>query len=521
MAALLHDVMEDCGVTKAELIERFGAPVADLVDGLTKLDKLRVPDARGSAGRDLPQDAAGDGARRARHPDQARRPPAQHAHAGRDARRASARASRARRSRSTRRSRTGSGLNQTYRELQDLSFQHLHPVALRARCRKAVKAARGNRRDVVEQDPDATSRSALDAGQARGAGLRPREDALLASTSKMREKHLSFAQVIDIFGFRIVVPTLPELLHRAGRAAPAVQAGAGQVQGLHRDPEGRTATSRCTPRWSARSARRSSSRSAPSAMHAVAEAGVAAHWLYKASGAGSRRTRSASARMWLQSLLDIQNETRDASEFLEHVKVDLFPDAVYVFTPKGKILALPRGATRVDFAYAIHTDVGDHCVAGQDQRRAGAAAHRAAQRRRGRDHHRARRAAQPGVAQLRAHRQGALEDPPLPEEHGAGGVAATSARSCWRRRCAPKACTLPGDERRRTRRSGSSSRAGAATAAAPTCYTDIGLGRKIATIVAKRLARADGRARLAARPAHAHDGPLRRRRRSAVAGHRA
>ena len=98
-------------------------------------------------------------------------------------------------------------------------------------------------------------------------------------------------------------------------------------------------------------------------MHAVAEKGIAAHWLYKAHDDGPGQEAQRLGAMWLQSLLDIQDETRDASEFLEHVKIDLFPDAVYVFTPKSKILALPRGATPVDFAYAIHSDIGDHCVA--------------------------------------------------------------------------------------------------------------------------------------------------------------
>ncbi len=97
-------------------------------------------------------------------------------------------------------------------------------------------------------------------------------------------------------------------------------------------------------------------------MHAVAEKGIAAHWLYKSGGAQVQEAQRLGA-MWLQSLIDIQDETHDANEFLEHVKIDLFPDAVYVFTPKSKILALPRGATPIDFAYAIHTDVGDHCVA--------------------------------------------------------------------------------------------------------------------------------------------------------------
>ena len=94
----------------------------------------------------------------------------------------------------------------------------------------------------------------------------------------------------------------------------------------------------------------------------VAESGVAAHWLYKASVPQEENTERLGTK-WLQSLLDIQNETRDAAEFWDHVKIDLFPDAVYVFTPKSQILALPRGATIVDFAYAIHSDVGDHTIA--------------------------------------------------------------------------------------------------------------------------------------------------------------
>ena len=98
-------------------------------------------------------------------------------------------------------------------------------------------------------------------------------------------------------------------------------------------------------------------------MNAVAESGIAAHWMYKTKRSGSGGDAQQLGAGWLQSLIDIQDDTRDAAEFLEHVKIDLFPDAVYVFTPKSRILALPRGATPIDYAYAIHSDVGDHCVA--------------------------------------------------------------------------------------------------------------------------------------------------------------
>jgi GTP pyrophosphokinase/guanosine-3',5'-bis(diphosphate) 3'-pyrophosphohydrolase len=180
----------------------------------------------------------------------------------------------------------------------------------------------------------------------------------------MREKHDGFAQVNDIFGFRIVVGTLDEcyrslgVLHQLYKPVPgrfkdyiAIPKGNG-YQSLHTtlvSPLG-------TPvEFQIRTA----------AMHAVAEKGIAAHWLYKSSDKDGNAAADAQrlGAMWLQSLLDIQDETRDSTEFLEHVKIDLFPDAVYVFTPKSKILALPRGATPVDFAYAIHSDVGDHTVA--------------------------------------------------------------------------------------------------------------------------------------------------------------
>jgi GTP pyrophosphokinase/guanosine-3',5'-bis(diphosphate) 3'-pyrophosphohydrolase len=168
----------------------------------------------------------------------------------------------------------------------------------------------------------------------------------------------------DIFGFRIVVETLPEcylalgVLHQLYKPLPgrfkdyiAIPKANG-YQSLH--------TTLVSPLGTAVEFQIRTGH-----MHAVAEKGIAAHWLYKTKGKGAVQVQEAQrlGAMWLQSLIDIQDETRDANEFLEHVKIDLFPDAVYVFTPMSKILALPRGATPVDFAYAIHSDVGDHCVA--------------------------------------------------------------------------------------------------------------------------------------------------------------
>ena len=360
MAALMHDAMEDCGITKAELIERFGAPTAELVDGLTKLDKLQFSTREESQAesfrkmllamardvrvilikladrlhnmRTMESVAADKRVRIARETLDIYAPIAHRL-----------------------------GLNQTYRQLQELSFQYLRPWRYTA-LSKAVFKARGNRRDLVERIQRDVEKSFAQAKlkvQVYG-----REKTLFSIYGKMRSKHLSFAQVSDIFGFRIVVATLPEcylalgVLHQLYKPLPgrfkdyiAIPKANG-YQSLH--------TTLVSPLGTAVEFQ---IRTEP--MHAVAEKGIAAHWMYKAKGNGPQNAQEAQrlGAMWLQSLIDIQDETRDASEFLEHVKIDLFPDAVYVFTPKSKILALPRGATPVDFAYAIHSDVGDHCVA--------------------------------------------------------------------------------------------------------------------------------------------------------------
>ena len=361
MAALMHDAMEDCGITKAELIERFGAPTAELVDGLTKLDKLQFSTREESQAesfrkmllamaRDvrvilikladrmhnmctMDSMAADKRLRIARETLDIYAPIAHRL-----------------------------GLNQTYRQLQELSFQHLRPWRQRALV-KAVSKARGNRRDVVERIQRDVERSFTQAElkvQVFG-----REKTVFSIYRKMSEKHLSFAQVNDIFGFRIVVSSLPEcylalgVLHQLYKPLPgrfkdyiAIPKANG-YQSLH--------TTLVSPLGTAVEFQ---IRTEP--MHAVAEKGIAAHWMYKSKTTATASHAQEAQRlgaMWLQSLIDIQDETRDANEFLEHVKIDLFPDAVYVFTPKSKILALPRGATAVDFAYAIHSDVGDHCVA--------------------------------------------------------------------------------------------------------------------------------------------------------------
>ena len=358
MAALMHDAMEDCGVTKAELIERFEAPTAELVDGLTKLDKLQFStqeESQAESFRKMLLAMARDvRVILIKLADRLHNMRTMEAMAAVKARRIAREtleiyAPIAHRL----------GLNQIYRELQELSFQYLHPWR-HAALTKAIGKARGNRRDLV-------SRIERDVLKAYGESelaveVHGREKTLYSIYKKMKDKRLSFAQVSDIFGFRIVVADLPfcylslGVLHQLYKPQPgrfkdyiALPKPNG-YQSLHTtllSPLG-------TPvEFQIRT----------EAMHMVAEKGVAAHWMYK-TNSSSQGMQQLGAN-WLQSLIDIQDETRDANEFLEHVKIDLFPDAVYVFTPKSKIMALPKGATPVDFAYAIHSDVGDHCVAAQ------------------------------------------------------------------------------------------------------------------------------------------------------------
>ncbi|HSV71894.1 MAG TPA: bifunctional (p)ppGpp synthetase/guanosine-3',5'-bis(diphosphate) 3'-pyrophosphohydrolase [Methylibium sp.] len=354
MAALMHDAMEDCGIGKAELIERFGAPTAELVDGLTKLDKLQFSTREESQAESfrkmllaMARDVRvilvklADRLHNMRTMDAVQ--PAKRSRIARET--LDIYAPIAHRL----------GLNQTYRELQELSFEYMHPWR-HAALNKAVTRARGHRRDIVERVQREVEKAFKDAKLA--VQVSGREKTIYSIYKKMDEKHLSFAQVNDVFGFRVVVTTLPEcylglgVLHQLYKPLPgrfkdyiAIPKANG-YQSLH--------TTLVSPLGTAVEFQ---IRTEP--MHLVAEKGIAAHWLYKARGSADAQHLGA---MWLQSLLDIQDETRDAAEFLEHVKIDLFPDSVYVFTPMSKILALPRGATAVDFAYAIHSDVGDHCV---------------------------------------------------------------------------------------------------------------------------------------------------------------
>lgn len=355
VAALLHDVLEDTGTTKPELAEKFGKEVAELVDGLSKLDKMEFASY---------QEAQAENFRKMLMA------------MARDLRVVLIKLADRQHNlqtmasmRSDKRRRIALetldiyapialrlGLNKLYRELQDLSFRLIYPHRAEV-LSKALKAARGNRKELLTQILDGVNHKLVHAGLK--ANVFGREKSLYSIYRKMKEKCLSFSQVLDIYGFRVVVNNVPTCylalgaLHSLYKPVPgkfkdyiAIPKENG-YQSLHTTLIGPYGTP-------------VEVQIRTEEMHHVAQEGVASHWLYKdteESGADLQ----IKTHKWLQSLLEMQ--TSDSAEFFENVKIDLFPDEVYVFTPMGKIMAMPNGATVVDFAYAVHTDVGNHCSA--------------------------------------------------------------------------------------------------------------------------------------------------------------
>ncbi len=357
IAALLHDVMEDTHISKAEIVERFGKVSAELVDGLSKLDKIEFrshEEAQAENFRKMLLAMASDlrvilikladrlhnmrtlecvrPAKRRRIADETLEIYAPIANR--------------------------LGLNDLFRELQELAFEHKLPLRYRVLSR-AIRSARGNRREVVGKILASIEERLPQWGIA--AEVQGREKHLYGIYRKMVEKHLSFSQVLDIYGFRVIVRDVPTCylalgaLHSMFKPVPgkfkdylAIPKANG-YQSLHTTligPFGMPVEVQIRTRE----------------MHHIAEAGVASHWLYKEDEKTLTELQQKT-HSWLQSLLELQSASGEATEFLEHVKIDLFPGEVYVFSPKGKIFSLPKGSTPVDFAYAVHTDIGNRCVA--------------------------------------------------------------------------------------------------------------------------------------------------------------
>lgn len=357
LAALLHDVVEDTEITTFDIKQKFGPQVAELVDGVTKLDKIEFQSASQAQAENfrkmllaMSQDVRVILVKLADRLHnmqtlEAMRPEKQRIIAKETLDIYAPIANRL-------------GLNDVYQALEDLSFKYLYPMRYSA-ISKAIMAARGNRKEVISKILESIKKQLADFGI--DAEVSGREKHLYSVYRKMTNKATPFSQVYDIYGFRIVVKDLPNCylalgaLHGLYKPIPSkfkdyiAIPKANGYQSLHTTLFGPFGT---PIEVQIRSAD----------MHNIADAGVAAHWLYKASDAQLTALQQQT-HQWLQRLLDIQSESVDSLDFLEHLKIDLFPDEVYVFTPKGSIMALPKRATAVDFAYAVHSDIGNSCVA--------------------------------------------------------------------------------------------------------------------------------------------------------------
>jgi guanosine-3',5'-bis(diphosphate) 3'-pyrophosphohydrolase len=360
MAALLHDVIEDTGVGKKTLAAEFGADVAELVDGVSKLTTIFK--SRAEAQAENFQKMAMAMARDIRVilvklADRLHNMRTLGALAWEKKQRIAREtldyyapiASRL-------------GMNELRMEFEDLAFQALYPMRAE-RIGRAVQAARGHRKALMEELATALEKCLASEGiEARVLG---REKHLYSIYQKMRLKQKAFADIMDVFGFRIIVDR-PDTCYRV----------LGAVHGLYKPLAGRFKDYIAIPKANGYQSLHTTlfgMHGVPieiqirtQQMEAVASNGIAGHWLYKSDENSPSQAR---AREWVKGLLELQQRAGNSLEFIENLKIDLFPDEVYVFTPKGRILELPQRASPVDFAYAVHTDIGNTCVACRVDRR--------------------------------------------------------------------------------------------------------------------------------------------------------
>ena len=363
VAAILHDVIEDTDIVHDEIVEEFGEEIAHLVDGVSKLDQIRFKskaEAQAANFRKMMMAMIEDvrvilikladrlhnmrtlGVMR---PDKRRRiaretldiytPIANRL-----------------------------GLNAIRHELEDLGFAALYPLRHRI-LSEAVRRARGNRKEIVAGIQERFEQRFEHENLA--ADTLAREKRPYSIYRKMKSKHLSFKEVFDVFAVRVLVDSVDDCYRAVGIVHNLYKPLPGRFKDYIAIPKANGYQSLHTILFGPHGIPLEV-QIRTHEMHQFAESGIAAHWLYKAQGDQGSVTQTR-AREWLRDLLEIQQKAGNPQEFLESVKVDLFPDEVYVFTPMGEIIELPRRATAVDFAYAIHTDVGNTCVGCKIDRR--------------------------------------------------------------------------------------------------------------------------------------------------------
>jgi guanosine-3',5'-bis(diphosphate) 3'-pyrophosphohydrolase len=362
VAAILHDVIEDTSTAKDEIAERFGADVAELVDGVSKLDHIQFrsrAEAQAESFRKMllamVRDIRVIMVKLADRTHNMRTlgavPPAKRRTVARETLEIYAPIA------------NRLGIHSIKSELEELGFKALYPGRYRI-IEKALKRARGNQKQFVGKIAQ-NLRDALEKANVKGR-VEGREKHLYSIYQKMRRKRSPLTSIVDVFGFRIIVDSV-DTCYRV----------LGLVHGLYRPMPGRFKDYIAIPRINGYQSLHTTLfgpngmpievQIRTEEMHRVAESGIAAHWQYKTGDDQGRAYRDRAAE-WLQHLMEMPH-SGSSEEFMESVKLDLFPDKVYVFTPRGEIRRLPRNATAVDFAYSVHTDIGNHCVAAKIDRR--------------------------------------------------------------------------------------------------------------------------------------------------------
>ncbi|MDI5919266.1 RelA/SpoT family protein [Halomonas sp. LR5S13] len=360
MAAMLHDVIEDTGISKKALGEQFGKPVAELVDGVSKLTQITFEDKAVAQAENFQKMVLAmsrdirviivklaDRLHNMRtlgalRPEKKRR-------IARETLEIYARiASRL-------------GINTIRVELEDLSFQALYPMRAE-RIKRAVSSARGHRRSTIRQLQTSLQQSLDDEGLP--GTVIGRQKHLLSIYRKMRDQRKSFAEIMDVFGFRIITEDVDSCYRILGVVHNLYKPVPGRFKDYIAIPKANGYQSLHTTLFG-RGGMPIEVQIRTREMEALANNGIAAHWLYKAGQTEHPIAQGshARARAWVKGLLEMQRHAGDSLEFIEHVKNDLFPDDIYVFTPKGDIMELPQGATVIDFAYSVHTDIGNGCIA--------------------------------------------------------------------------------------------------------------------------------------------------------------
>jgi RelA/SpoT family (p)ppGpp synthetase len=363
VAAILHDVIEDTPTAKAEIASLFGEVVADLVDGVSKLDQIQFKNRQEAQAesfrkmllamvRDIRVIMVKLADRTHNMRTLGAMPPVKRRRIARETLEIYAPIA------------ERLGLYAVKLELEDLGFRALYPYRYKV-LERELKRARGNQKEFIGKIAESIKGALKKVGVV--GGVEGREKHLYSIYKKMQNKGISLNEMVDVYGFRIIVDS-----------ADTCYRVLGIVHSLYKPMPGRFKDYIAIPRVNGYQSLHTTLfgpngipievQIRSEQMHRVAESGIAAHWKYKSGGDVYGGVEADRAREWLANLVQIQ-EGGSSEEFLESVKVDLFPDKVYVFTPKGKILRLPSGATAVDFAYAIHTDVGNRCVAAKVDRR--------------------------------------------------------------------------------------------------------------------------------------------------------